>query len=64
MTKTERAKGSTSGWYSKPIYLGNLFAENLLEDDAKFVEKDYANDCYTADVVNTLMNDWYQENCK
>lgn len=58
------AKGGTSGSYSKPIYLGNLFAENLLEDDAKFVEKDYANDCYTADAVNTLMNDWYQENCK
>lgn len=57
------SKGNTDGWYAKPIYLGNLFAENLTGDNATFVSKDWQSDCYTANVVNVAMEDWYQQNC-
>ncbi|MGE2690345.1 adenylate/guanylate cyclase domain-containing protein [Mycolicibacterium pulveris] len=50
--------------YSPPIFIGNVFANNLDADRTELITKDYLNDCYTADCVNTAMNDWYKENCE
>lgn len=56
-------KGLSTETYSPPIYLSNNFVGNLKADNTKWITKDQVNDCYTADVVNTQMNDWYNENC-
>ncbi|MQW78181.1 adenylate/guanylate cyclase domain-containing protein [Nocardioides sp. dk4132] len=57
------AKGNLT--YSSPsTYLGNVFAGNLNEHNTKLIAKDWTNDCYTANVINTAMNDWYEANCK
>jgi class 3 adenylate cyclase len=57
------AKGNDE-LYSAPIYLGNDFVHNLTEKHKEMVSKDLLTDCYTADAVNSAMNDWYKENCK
>lgn len=56
------AKGNSSA-FAPPIYLGNGFAGNLNENNTGLVTKDYANDCYTAQVIMPDMNDWYDANC-
>jgi class 3 adenylate cyclase len=50
--------------YSPPVYLENDIVYNLTDKYKGFVQKDSANDCYTADIVNIVMNDWFKENCK
>ncbi|MFF4251684.1 adenylate/guanylate cyclase domain-containing protein [Streptomyces sp. NPDC001663] len=57
------AKGS-SGFLVPPIMLDHDFNYNLNEDNQKLTERDWARDCYTANVVNVAMEDWYKENCK
>lgn len=56
------AQGS-NGFGVPPMMIDDLFASNLNESNTKLVTKDWARGCYTANVVNTAMNDWYEENC-
>ncbi|WP_405766600.1 adenylate/guanylate cyclase domain-containing protein [Streptomyces sp. NBC_00080] len=57
------AKGS-SGFMVPPIMLDENFQCNLKEENKKLVERSWNYECYTADVVNVAMEDWYKENCK
>lgn len=56
------AQGS-DGYSVPPIMIGDAFAANLNEENQKLVTKDWNRGCYTANVVNTVMNDWYEVNC-
>lgn len=56
------SKGSLDG--NPPIMIGNVFQFNLKDKYKEFTTKDYINDCYTAGVVNTSMEAWYNTNCK
>jgi hypothetical protein len=49
--------------YTPSIYLGNDFVSNLNEENSKFISKDQANNCYTANVINTAMDEWFRTNC-
>lgn len=49
--------------FSPPVYLGNSFVFNLNAENKKFVTLNRADDCYTANVINTAMDEWYRENC-
>lgn len=53
----------TTVTYSPPIYLESVFAYNLSKENKQFVYKETANDCYTADVINTAMDQWFRDNC-
>ncbi|MEU2617563.1 adenylate/guanylate cyclase domain-containing protein [Streptomyces sp. NPDC007157] len=57
------AKGS-SGFLVPPIMLDGDFQFNLNEENKKMTEKNWNYDCHTANVVNTLMEQWYKDNCK
>ena len=52
--------------FRDPIIVSSIFYSNLSEDNQKFFKatsfdwKTY----YQCNVVNTNMNDWYNENCK
>jgi len=56
------AQGS-NGYSVPPVMIDDVFADNLNEDNQKLVTKDRNYGCYTANVVNTAMNDWYEKNC-
>jgi len=56
------AKGN-KGYAAPPIYIGNGFAGNLNEHNMGLLTKDWANGCYTANAINLVMEDWYQNNC-
>jgi class 3 adenylate cyclase len=56
------AQGS-NGYGVPPVMIDDVFASNLSEDNQKLVTKDRNRSCYTANVVNTAMNNWYEENC-
>jgi class 3 adenylate cyclase len=56
------AKGNVG--YSSPIFLGNVFVRNLDEHNSGLVRRDFYNDCFTSNAVNSAMSDWYDENCR
>lgn len=56
------------GWGNKTLYDGEvmvsyLFYKNLNEDNQALLSKHSQRPCYHGNVVNTLMNDWYEEHC-
>lgn len=55
------AKGNKD--WANPIFISNLMHKNLKEKYADYCTKDYVNDCYKADANNSLMNEWYEQNC-
>ncbi|GGU29118.1 adenylate/guanylate cyclase domain-containing protein [Lentzea flava] len=57
------AAKANAGYFVDPIFLSNDFVGNLKEEYQGKVKKDWSNNCYTCDLVNSLMNDWYDENC-
>ena len=57
------AAQGNAGYGVPPIMIGDAFAANLNEENQKLVTKDWNRGCYTANVVNTAMNDWYEVNC-
>lgn len=57
------AQGS-SGLLAPPIMIGSDFATNLNDDHRKLVMNDPGRGCYTANVVDSAMNEWCNENCK
>lgn len=57
------ASQGSNGYAVQPMMIGDVFANNLDEHNTKLVSKDWSRGCYTANVVNTEMNDWYEENC-
>jgi hypothetical protein len=38
--------------------------QNLNEGNQKLLEFNYGRQCYHGNVVNTLMNTWWENNCK
>jgi class 3 adenylate cyclase len=57
------ASQGCSGYLVPPIMIDDSFASNLDEDNQKLIAKDWSRGCYTTNVVNTVMNDWYAANC-
>jgi class 3 adenylate cyclase len=56
------AQASKGG--AAPVFISNNVFDNLKEAYAQYPVKNWTFDCYTANVVNVVMNDWYEENCK
>lgn len=50
-------------WGDEPIMMSQLFYENLGEDDQQWLSYNSSRDCYHGNVVNTAMEEWYQQNC-
>jgi len=57
------ASQGSNGYFVPPIMIGDSFASNLDEDNQKLITKDWSRGCYTANVVNIAMNDWYAAIC-
>jgi len=57
------ASQGSNGYVVSPMMIGDVFAGNLNEHNSKLIIKDSSRGCYTANAVNTAMNDWYAENC-
>ncbi|MDC3424256.1 adenylate/guanylate cyclase domain-containing protein [Aquibacillus sp. 3ASR75-11] len=50
---------------TKPILIGNTVYSNIDDDHLKSLyAKNYILDCYEGNIVNTAMNNWYENNCK
>ncbi|MFI7560727.1 hypothetical protein ACIBVM_02530 [[Kitasatospora] papulosa] len=52
-----------SGPFIPTLALSEDFHFNLKAENQAFCKKDYANGRYTAEVVDSAMEDWYQKNC-
>jgi class 3 adenylate cyclase len=57
------AAQGNNGWGVPPMMIENAFADNLDENNAKLISKDWTRNCYTADAINVLMDEWYNQNC-
>jgi class 3 adenylate cyclase len=57
------AQGSKTIW-TPPVMIDETFRSNLKEKNQKLTSQDTQRGCYTADIINLVMNDWYRENCK
>lgn len=57
------AAAGSNGLLVPPLMIGDVFASNLNEDNTSLITHDYARGCYTANVVNTAMEEWYNDNC-
>ncbi len=57
------ASHGNNGYGVPPMMIDDTFAGNLNEENAEMIAKDRGRGCYTANVVNTAMNDWYEANC-
>lgn len=58
-------KAGRSPWGTDPIWAGEVFAQNLNEDNAKFLTATYESgvgNVRKGSVVMTHMNDWINEN--
>ncbi|TCM92712.1 adenylate/guanylate cyclase family protein [Paenibacillus sp. BK033] len=47
-----------------PIMMSDVFYSNLNDVNKKLLSYNYNRSCYHGNVINTLMEDWYQVNCK
>lgn len=56
------AKGNAT-YGAAAIHLSDNFVGNLKDEYRGLATKAWATDWYTADVINSAMNDWYGENC-
>lgn len=56
------AEGS-KGPGTPPMMIDNVFANNLDAHRTSLITKDRQRGCYTANAINTAMNDWYNANC-
>ena len=52
--------------YREPIIVSSIFYSNLSEDNQKFFKTTSIdwNTYYQCNVVNTNMDNWYDENCR
>lgn len=48
--------------WTNRTFVSNTFYSNLNESNQKLLSKDWANDCYCGNVVNTTMNEWVNKN--
>ncbi|MFJ9926286.1 hypothetical protein ACIRU5_09630 [Streptomyces misionensis] len=56
------AQGSKD-FFTPPIMIDYVFGDNLNDDIKKLVTNDSGKGCYTANNVNTLMENWHEQNC-
>ncbi|MGA5195676.1 adenylate/guanylate cyclase domain-containing protein [Streptomyces exfoliatus] len=57
------ANHGNSQWNIPALVASEDFHYNLNKDNQAFFKKDHSRGCYTADVVHTGMEDWFQANC-
>ncbi len=51
-------------WNDKELMVSDLFYQNLNDDNKKLLSWNSSRSCWNGNVVNTVMNDWKNENCK
>jgi hypothetical protein len=52
-----------ASYSDKTFMVGNVFYNNLNDDNKDLLSYHPARDCYHGEVVNTVMDEWYKENC-
>lgn len=55
---------ANKGWGNKVIFVSDVVYSNLNDHNKGLLSKNYDHDCYHGDVINTLIQEWYDENCK
>ncbi|MFF3289128.1 hypothetical protein [Streptomyces sp. NPDC003023] len=58
------ANYGSSGWNIPPVVTSSNFHENLNDHNKELLKYDYSRSCYTGTVINTVMEEWFKENCK
>jgi class 3 adenylate cyclase len=54
---------ANKGWDSNEIFVSEDIFNNLNEQNQKLLSWNQKNSCYHGDVINTGMEEWYQNNC-
>ncbi|MGW4881335.1 hypothetical protein ACWEPI_32845 [Streptomyces sp. NPDC004262] len=58
------ANYGNSDWNIPAIVTSSVFHGNLNSDNQKLLNYNYGRECYTGDVINIAMEEWFKENCK
>ncbi|MEV5335660.1 adenylate/guanylate cyclase domain-containing protein [Streptomyces werraensis] len=56
------AKGNKS-YFDSTMMVSDVFKSNLSEKNQGFLRWHSSYECWQGDVINTLMDEWYDENC-
>jgi len=51
-------------WNDKELMVSDVFYQNLNDNNKKLLSWNSSRSCWNGNVVNTVMNDWNNENCK
>lgn len=49
---------------SEELFVSNIIYNNLNEHNKNLLVKNYTHDCYHGNIINIIMNEWYDKNCK
>jgi class 3 adenylate cyclase len=55
---------ANKGWGNEVIFVSDMIYSNLNDHNKGLLSKNYEHDCYHGNVINTQMQEWYDENCK
>lgn len=55
---------ANKGWGNEVIFVSDVIYSNLNDHNKGLLSKNYDHDCYHGNVINTQMEEWYDENCK
>lgn len=50
--------------YDKELMVSSDFQSNLNDENKKLLEWNSVRSCYQANIINTVMEEWYQKNCQ
>ena len=53
----------SSYWNIPPIMMSSVFRENLNDENKAMTNLSYQHNCYSSNVVNSAMYEWYEANC-
>lgn len=54
---------ANKGYDNKELFVSNVIYNNLNEHNKNLLIKNYTHDCYHGNVINTIMDEWYDKNC-
>lgn len=50
-------------WPTKEVLIANVVYDNLTDENKALMAKNWNHDCYEGDIVNVVMDAWYDSNC-
>jgi class 3 adenylate cyclase len=57
------AANGNQGYGDEPLMVSEVFYQNLNKENKELLRWNYKRSCWNGNVINTAMQNWYEENC-